>query len=385
MGIDRNPGRAATPPSWDAASLADAPAPCSSPPSKRDRIPVIALTGYLGAGKTTLLNHLLRAPGARVGVVVNDFGTINVDAALLTGQVDEPAAISGGCICCMPDGGGLDVALERLARPRLHVDAIIVEASGAADPIALANLIRFSGVENVRPGGLIDVVDAVEYFGTVDTWPEPPRRFIAATLVVIAKTDLLPAHDRVETIARIATRIRSRNPNAEIVVASRGRVDPQLIFDTADSDDPADQLPLARLLREQDAAHDDDAGPSRSTALDHQHLHVRSVSVSLPEPVDAGRLVDVLESPPGGVYRMKGRVLIRGTRSEHGFLVNVVGRMIHVSSLSEPPRSGELVAIGVNLDPSSTRLALETVARGRGGRIDALGLRRLRRYQRLSL
>ena len=51
------------------------------------RVPVIALTGHLGAGKTSLLNHLLRAPGARLGVVVNDFGELNVDAALVSGQV----------------------------------------------------------------------------------------------------------------------------------------------------------------------------------------------------------------------------------------------------------------------------------------------------------
>lgn len=43
-------------------------------------IPVIALTGYLGAGKTTLLNHVLRAPGARIGVIINDFGELNVDS-----------------------------------------------------------------------------------------------------------------------------------------------------------------------------------------------------------------------------------------------------------------------------------------------------------------
>lgn len=48
-------------------------------------IPVIALTGYLGAGKTTLLNHVLRAPDARIGVVINDFGELNVDAGLVTG------------------------------------------------------------------------------------------------------------------------------------------------------------------------------------------------------------------------------------------------------------------------------------------------------------
>ncbi|MGV0802377.1 GTP-binding protein, partial [Mycolicibacterium elephantis] len=99
-------------------------------------IPVIALTGYLGAGKTTLLNHVLRQPGARIGVVINDFGELNVDAALVTGQVDEPASIAGGCICCLPDDGGLDDALAKLADPRLGLDAIIVEASGLADPVA---------------------------------------------------------------------------------------------------------------------------------------------------------------------------------------------------------------------------------------------------------
>ena len=64
------------------------------------RIPVIALTGYLGAGKTTLLNHLLRTPGARLGVVINDFGDINVDAALVTGEVDEPASRAAACAAC---------------------------------------------------------------------------------------------------------------------------------------------------------------------------------------------------------------------------------------------------------------------------------------------
>jgi G3E family GTPase len=107
-------------------------------------VPVITLTGYLGAGKTTLLNHLLRREGARIGVVINDFGAINVDAALVSGQVDKTASIFGGCLCCMPDGGGLDDALTTLARPKLRLDAIIIEASGLADPIALSRIIHFS-------------------------------------------------------------------------------------------------------------------------------------------------------------------------------------------------------------------------------------------------
>src|SRR6202012_1491663 len=100
-------------------------------------IPVIALTGYLGAGKTTLLNHVLASPGARIGVIINDFGELNVDAMLVTGQVDEPASIAGGCICCLPDDGGIDAALTKLADPRLDLDAVIVEASGLAGPVGV--------------------------------------------------------------------------------------------------------------------------------------------------------------------------------------------------------------------------------------------------------
>src|ERR1700744_6260457 len=127
-------------------------------------IPVICLTGYLGAGKTTLLNHVLRSPGARIGVIINDFGELNVDAMLVAGQIDEPVSIAGGCICCLPDDGGIDEALAKFADPRLNLDAIIVEASGLAEPIAVARMIGFSEVPGVRFGGLVDVIDVATHF-----------------------------------------------------------------------------------------------------------------------------------------------------------------------------------------------------------------------------
>jgi G3E family GTPase len=338
------------------------------------RVPVIVVAGHLGAGKTSLLNHLLRAPGARLGVVVNDFGTINVDAALVTGQIDEAAAISGGCLCCLPDAGGLDDALEKLSHPRLRLDAIVVEASGAADPIALARLIRFSGAERVRPGGVIEVIDAVEHFRTVDTWPEPPLRHVASTLVVIGKSDLLPPETRTQTIGRIRERVLARNPHAQIAVASGGRIDPALAFDIASDEEPADELPIARLLRED--AH----GRSHHGA----HEHAQAASVPMSAPVSPGTLVDLLEDPPAGAYRIKGRVRVRDANRERGYLVNLVGRMIHVAALPEPPDEGELVAIGLHLDPVAARTRLEEVAAVPSERPDAGRLRRLRRYRRLS-
>lgn len=90
------------------------------------RVPVIALSGSLGSGKTTLLNHLLRTGTGRIGVVINDFGGINVDAFLVPGHVDAAMSISGGCLCCLSDPTELDRALESLARPELDLDAIVV-------------------------------------------------------------------------------------------------------------------------------------------------------------------------------------------------------------------------------------------------------------------
>ena len=78
---------------------------------------------------------MLSTPGARIGVIVNDFGELNVDAMLVAGEIHEPVSIAGGCICCLPDDGGIDDALTKLTDPRLDLDAVIVEASGLADPV----------------------------------------------------------------------------------------------------------------------------------------------------------------------------------------------------------------------------------------------------------
>ncbi|MCK9897291.1 GTP-binding protein [Frankia sp. AgB32] len=335
------------------------------------RVPVIALTGYLGAGKTTVLNHLLAAPGARLGVVINDFGAINVDATLVTGQVDEPASIAGGCVCCLPDTDGLDEALAKLSQPRLRLDAIIVEASGVADPPNLAQLIRFSTVDRVRPGGLVDVIDAAAYFDTVDPGTGlPPARFASASLILINKTDRVAAARRDVTVARIIDRIRASSPHAHVVATTHGRLDPELVFDAANPHDPVDELPLAALARE-DHHHGD-------------HPRASAVTVEAVAPVDPGRLVDLLEDPPAGAYRLKGTVAVTTARGPRDHLVNVVGRQIHVTARPTVPGPRGLVAIGMDLDPTAARTRLEAALAPCEGRAAADGVRRLGRYRRLA-
>jgi G3E family GTPase len=343
-------------------------------------VPVIALTGHLGAGKTTVLNSLLAAPGARLGVIVNDFGEIDVDAAMVVGQVDEAASISGGCLCCLPDSTPLDEALERLSQPRLALDAIVVEASGAAEPLALGRMIRFSSADRTRLAGVIEVVDAEACFATVDpggdlpTAGPAPARYAAPSLVLITKTDLLPAEDRARRLAAITARVRERSEDAHVLEAPRGGIDPALVLDVAHSEDPPDQLPLAALAREARA--------------EHVHRHADAVTIRAEGPVEPGRLVDLLEDPPANAFRLKGIVRVSGPRGERRIAVNLVGRRIHVaqlpSSAQAPGTAPEgLVAIGMDLDRAAVGERLGE-ALAVTPRASAEGMRRLRRHRRLS-
>ena len=314
-------------------------------PASRPRVPVIALTGYLGAGKTTLLNHLLRTPGARLGVVINDFGDINVDAALVSGEVDEPASVAGGCLCCMPDAGGLESALERLTAARADLDAILVEASGLAEPPNLVRLLRSAASRRVRYAGLVDVVDAVNDARTASA-AAPPARYGAATLVVVAKTDLLGADERRRALARVTGRARARNPRALVIEADHGRIDPLLVMDVAHEATPSGELPLAELTRTARAeAHGG-----------HHHAHADCLTVPAALPVSPGALADLLERPPVDAYRLKG-VLDVATGGTPGssdgarrVVVNVVAGQVHLET-ERPARPAEpgLVAIGTRL------------------------------------
>ncbi|UXA13435.1 GTP-binding protein [Mycobacterium sp. SMC-8] len=335
-------------------------------------IPVIALTGYLGAGKTTLLNHVLRSPDARIGVIINDFGELNVDAGLVTGQVDEPASIAGGCICCLPDEGGLDAALARLADPKLRLDAIIVEASGLADPVAVSRIIRFSGVDGVRPGGVVDVIDAATHFDTVDRDPTPPARYAAATLVVVNKLDQIAGHDRDAALERIEHRVRALNSHAYVVGVTAGRVDPALLYDVAGDADHIGQLTFRELWSD--------------TATDtHHHTHADSVTVTAAGCVDPGAVIDLLEEPPPGVYRIKGTIAVRYRASTRRYTVNVVGPSVHVAVAPPNAPANSLVAIGMHLDADGTREQMRAALTPVDGAAPAHGVRRLQRYRRLSI
>ena len=84
------------------------------------RIPVTVVTGFLGAGKTTLVRRFLATPeGEGTAVVINEFGSVGIDDALVRDSTDEITLLGNGCLCCNTRSD-LQIALRRLVAEREH-------------------------------------------------------------------------------------------------------------------------------------------------------------------------------------------------------------------------------------------------------------------------
>lgn len=107
-------------------------------------IPLTVIGGFLGAGKTTYLNRLIKdgLPKDTL-IIVNDFGDINIDAALIDYRDDSIIQLSNGCICCTL-GGTLAEQLAQALQIHVAPAAIVIEASGVADPARIADIARIS-------------------------------------------------------------------------------------------------------------------------------------------------------------------------------------------------------------------------------------------------
>lgn len=153
-------------------------------------LPLTVISGYLGAGKTTLINRLLAEDhGLKLMVMVNDFGAINIDEALIESQGDDTIALTNGCVCCTM-GADLFMALgDVLDRPD-RPDHLIIEASGIADPAAIAN--AAIAEPELSYGGIITLIDALNISDLLNDdliAPQVIQQIKVADLSLLTKTD----------------------------------------------------------------------------------------------------------------------------------------------------------------------------------------------------
>ncbi|HEY1934044.1 MAG TPA: CobW family GTP-binding protein [Acetobacteraceae bacterium] len=240
-------------------------------------VPLTVIGGFLGAGKTTVVNHLLRNATRRWGVLVNDFGAINIDAALIAAHDGDTIALTNGCVCCgMSDD--LGAGLARLATRASPVEHVIVEASGVSDPRRIAQYALVEPGYSLEP--IVVVADARALSEQLhDRWVADTVRaqLAAAEIVLLNKIDLAdPA-----TLAAACCAIATIRPGVRVAELCHGAVSEDLL-----------RFPGARATR-----FHADAPPWHEFVTWHWLP---------PAALDRERLRTMLRALPASVLRVKG-------------------------------------------------------------------------------
>lgn len=343
-----------------------------------NKVPATVITGFLGAGKTTLIRHLIEnAGGRRLALIINEFGDVGVDGALVQGCGDEACPdediieLANGCICCTVADDFLPTMQRLLDRPT-PPDHIIIETSGLALPKPLVKAFQWPDIRTrATVDGVIALIDAdalaagrfahdeaalaaaraadptLDHDSPIEELFED--QLACADLVLLNKTDLVDA-DTLATLERdLAGETR---PGVSIIRTAKGEIDPAILLGLdAGVEDQIDARP---------SHHDNEE--------DHDHDDFESFIVDLGELDSPEALLSALSEAIAAhdILRVKGFLAIEGRPAR--LVLQAVGPRIQ-HHYDRPWQAGEqrasrLVVIGqTGLDRTAieSRLKAQTV------------------------
>ncbi|MEJ0000734.1 MAG: GTP-binding protein [Verrucomicrobiota bacterium] len=293
--------------------------------SRSEPLPLLLLTGFLGSGKTTTLGHWLAhtdLPLKRTAVIINDFGAVNVDAALLARRQLELRSITGGCVCCQ-SYEDLVTQISTLA-DNPGIDLVWIETSGLADPEEVLDHLsapELHGRAVIRR--MVLVIDGTDFPCSWRGRAVQEEQVRYADLVLLNKADRLDEATR----RRVEVRLQQLNPSARILATAKGAADPALLSG------PGERLAAVQPEAHEHHHHHDEACGCGHDHHDHEHNHegehehghdhdhehghhhhhhdelphsASTLFLPLEGPVDRDAFRRFLGSLPSSVFRAKG-------------------------------------------------------------------------------
>lgn len=335
-------------------------------------IPLTVLTGYLGSGKTTLLKALLKRPElAGTAVIVNEFGEVGLDDALIEAVEEDTVLLPSGCVCCAVRGDLIN-ALVKLHQDLMRdaipdLQRVVLETTGLADPAPIAQtLINDRDLFRIyRLDGIVTTVDARHGLDQLDNTLESARQIAMADRVVLTKTDLVGP----DVVDRVMTRVGTLNPAAAILQAVKGAIEPSQLFGL-NAYEIRSEADVGRwLAADRYATHDESCSVEGCNHPDHQHQHddhghlhgIRSFCLTFDEPLEASKLealIEILRATQGSkLLRLKGVLNVRG--QEQPFVIHGVQHVFYpVEMLERWPtddRRSRIVFITRDLEEAAVR------------------------------
>lgn len=261
-------------------------------------MPFTIISGFLGAGKTTLLNYLLSADhGLQLTVIVNDFGSINIDASLIRSQDANMISFENGCVCCS-SSDQLGDTLHQIISDGKDYDGIILESSGIADPhnTALVALMN----NNIKLDSVITLVDCETILEQVEekTFGLLIKRQIkCADLIVLNKIDLVSS-DKLNSIKSYF----SITSKARMLEATNGIVPIEILLGNGESS-----------LVDQNNGHI------------HDHKSFETKAFSINKPIRRDKFIKLISGLPDTILRAKGIVYLV-EEPEYQMIFQAVGK-----------------------------------------------------------
>lgn len=307
--------------------------------SQETPIPVTILTGFLGAGKTTLLNKLLHdMSGQKVAVIINEFGDTSIDGQLVIPTREEIIEINSGCICCNVRGDLINL-LSNLIKQEKHLDRIVIETTGMANPAPVIQtfLMDKQTAKSFDIDNVITMIDARHIQQHLHE-DEPSEQIAFADILLLNKVDLITEVEKQE----LEKQLIAMNPNAKRLYSTYANVETEALIGNKSFD-------LDNILK---------IDPQLLTETHHHHHNHQVTSFVLREdrPLDLEKVNKwfsyLVQVKGESLYRYKGVLFIKQLERKivfqgvHMLFVGTEGDMW----AKDEKRQSEVVFIGKHLN-----------------------------------